>query len=195
MHSDTPSYFHIRGQLTLTTSVLPPRWEKGSRFKSFRRWLTNQYISSVTGKVNATSMPLTTNQLIASLCWQQCSPLVLHFNELPCVCFFYPPRLVFLLNAPAPWRNTCPYIPSTAQSHWSLSQTIVKLQNRNEGKACSLSGHSRDRRRSTELWPGTYSLLFRLQSSGLFGYCSSMWKYYSCTHENTFSLSTFHLLH
>lgn len=76
------------------------------------------------------------------------------------------------------WRNTCPYIPSPAKSRWPPShseQTTVKLQNKNKYKkkkqtdseACSLSGHSSNRRRRTELRPGTYSLLFRLQSSGV----------------------------
>lgn len=66
--------------------------------------------------------------------------------------------------AGAAWRNPCPYIPSSAKSHWSLSpreQTIVERWSENEKKknppACSLSGHSRDRKRCTGLWPGTSS--------------------------------------
>lgn len=114
----------------------------------------------MTGKVNATATSFTTNHLIASLfgndvaCW---APF--HWAAV----FFFPQLVFFsLLNAPAPWRNSCPYIPSTAKSHWSqCEQTIVKRWNKNEEekkRACSLSGHSRDRRRRTELWPGTPSL-------------------------------------
>lgn len=106
MHRDILSYFHITGQLTLTTSAFfffYPHWGKGSWFKSFRRSLTNQYISSVTGKVNATALALTTNQLIVSLAGNSvllwC--VMLHFNELLC----FSPLLVFLLNAPALWKE------------------------------------------------------------------------------------------
>lgn len=92
--------------------------------------------------------------------WQRCG--VLGSISLSCCFFFHNLFFFSLLNAPAPWRNSCPYIPSTAKSHWSqCEQTIVKRWNKNEEekkRACSLSGHSRDRRRRTELWPGTPSL-------------------------------------
>ncbi len=71
-------------------------------------------------------------------CWQRCRPLV-YYAPFQWATVF--PQLVLLLNAPVLRRNACPYVPSSAQSHWSLShseQTIVKPQNKNERNTCKL---------------------------------------------------------
>lgn len=110
------------------------------------------------------------------------------------VFFFFPPRLVFLLNAPAPWRNACPYIPSTAQSHWSLSQTIVKLQNRNEEK---LVAYQDIPGTEGEVLNCDLALILSSFASKVLVYLATVAPCENITaaHQNTFSSSTFHLLH
>lgn len=76
-------------------------------------------------------MAFTANQLLASPEFSS-GVLCSDFNE---PLFFH--RLFSCSNAPVLWRNACPYIPSTAKSHWSLShseQTTVKRQKKNQRK-------------------------------------------------------------
>ncbi len=128
-------------------------------------------------------------------CWQQCSPLVYcaPFQWAPVF-----PQLVFMLNAPALWRNACPYIPSTAKSHWSLSQseqTIVKHQNKNEKKKntepTSLWLIRTFQGRRERYWTVTWHLLTPFFASKVLVYlASSMWKKHLQLHIKTHISST-----
>lgn len=147
----------------------------------------------MTGKVNATVMAFTANQLLASPEFSS-GVLCSDFNE---PLFFH--RLFSCSNAPVLWRNACPYIPSTAKSHWSPShseQTTVKRQKKNQrkkkqNKLTSLQLIRTFQQQKETYWTATWHLF-----SPKFWY---IWlalceKTLAATHKTTLSpSSTFHL--
>lgn len=141
-------------------------------------------------------MAFTANHLIATLEFSS-SVLCSVFNE---PLFFH--HLFSCLNAPVLWRNACPYIPSTAKSHWSPShseQTMVKRQKKNQkkktNKLTSLQLIRTFQQQKETHWTATWHLFSPLLPPKFwYIWLALCEKTLAAAHKNTLSpSSTFHL--